>query len=403
MLSGRHIVLGVSGGIAAYKSALVVRELVKGGAEVQVVMTRAAGEFVTPLTLATLSRRRVICEMFPQGDRGGTEWTEHISLAVWADVMLVAPATAHTLGRLAHGLADDFLSTLALALRAPLAVAPAMDVDMWLNPVTQRNIETLRGRGCFVLEPEEGELASGLRGPGRLPEPDRIVRFVEEILDAQRSDFRGRRILVTAGPTHEPLDPVRYLGNRSSGKMGFAVAAAAARRGAEVTLVSGPVDLETPRNVRRIDVETAAQMQAAVLDAFPTADAVVMAAAVADFAPASVTDRKVKREGVDSDTLTLTLRKNPDILRDLGARKTGQVLVGFALETHDDIANARAKLERKKLDLVVLNNPTVPGAGFGTDTNVVTLVHAAGEEPLPLLPKSRVADVVLDRIRALLP
>jgi phosphopantothenoylcysteine decarboxylase/phosphopantothenate--cysteine ligase len=403
MLSGRHILLGVSGGIAAYKSALLVREMVKGGAEVQVVMTRAAAEFVTPLTLATLSRRRVISEMFPQGDRGGTEWTEHISLAVWADVMLVAPATAHTIGRLAHGLADDFLSTLALALRAPLAVAPAMDVDMWLNPVTQRNIETLRGRGCFVLEPEEGELASGLRGPGRLPEPDRIVRFVEEILDAERPDFRGRRILVTAGPTHEPLDPVRYLGNRSSGKMGFAVAAAAARRGAEVTLVAGPVDLETPRNVRRIDVETASQMQAAVLAAFPSADAVVMAAAVADFAPASVPDRKVKREGVGSDTHTLTLRKNPDILRDLGARKTGQILVGFALETHDDIANARAKLQRKKLDLVVLNNPTVPGAGFGTDTNVVTLVHAAGEEPLPLLPKSRVADVILDRIRALLP
>lgn len=403
MLSGRHILLGVSGGIAAYKSPLVVRELLKGGAEVQVVMTRAAAEFVTPLTLATLSRRRVISEMFPQGDRGGTEWTEHISLAVWADVMLVAPATAHTIGRLAHGLADDFLSTLALALRAPLAVAPAMDVDMWLNPVTQRNIETLRGRGCFVLEPEEGELASGLRGPGRLPEPDRIVRFVEEILEAERSDLRGRRILVTAGPTHEPLDPVRYLGNRSSGKMGFAVAAAAARRGAEVTLVAGPVDLETPRNVRRIDVETASQMQAAVLAAFPSADAVVMAAAVADFAPASVPDRKVKREGVGSDTLTLTLRKNPDILGDLGARKTGQILVGFALETHDDIANARAKLQRKKLDLVVLNNPTVPGAGFGTDTNVVTLVHAAGEEPLPLLPKSRVADVILDRIRALLP
>lgn len=402
MVAGKHIVLGVTGGIAAYKSAWLVRELVKRGAEVQVVMTRAAREFVTPLTLATLSRRPVITEVFAPADRDSDTWTEHIRLAVWADLMLIAPATAHTLARIAHGFADDFLTTLVLALRAPLAVAPAMDVDMLLNPVTRHTIATLRERGCYVLDPEEGDLASGLSGPGRLPEVDRIVTFAESILAAARGDLRGRRIVVTAGPTREPVDPVRYLGNRSSGKMGFAVAAAGAQRGAEVTLVAGPVHLETPRNCRRIDVETAAEMREAVLREFGSADAVVMAAAVADFAPAAAGDRKLKRESIEGETLALTLRKNPDILRELGERKTRQVLVGFALETHDELANARGKLERKKLDLVVLNNPGEPGAGFGTDTNLVTLVDHTGHETLPLLPKIDVGHRILDRVVALL-
>ncbi len=334
MLKGKHIVLGVTGGIAAYKTAWLVREFIKSGADVQVVMTRSATQFITPLTLSTLSQREVLIEMFPPSiEQTTAQRTKHIDVALWADIMLVAPATANTIAKFANGLADDFLSTLVLALRCPLALSPSMDVDMYVSETTQKNLAALKETGCFVLDPESGELASGLSGPGRLPEIDRVVAFVQAILDKTFQDFKGKKILVTAGPTQEPIDPVRYIGNRSSGKMGFALATAASLRGAEVTLISGPVGLKTPRNVRRIDVQTACEMQEAVQQEFSSADVVIMAAAVADYAPSQPSDRKIKREMQESDILTLSLRKNPDILKSLGEQKTHQVLVGFALET----------------------------------------------------------------------
>jgi phosphopantothenoylcysteine decarboxylase/phosphopantothenate--cysteine ligase len=404
MAGGHHIIVGVTGGIAAYKSAILVRELVKAGDEVQVVMTRSATQFITPLTMSTLSRRPAIIEMFPHaGDAAVDQWTKHIELGVWADAMVIAPATANTIAKMAHGFADNFLTTLVLALRGPLVVAPAMDVDMWLNETTQRNVAALRESGCVIIDPETGELASGLSGPGRLPEPDVILRSLREVLAGIHHDLRGKRVLVTAGPTYEPIDPVRFIGNRSSGKMGFAIAGAAAQRGADVTLVSGPVALRTPRNTRRVDVATAADMQAAVEREFPTADLVIMAAAVGDFAPVAPSPSKLKRDSVGSERLSIELTANPDILRSLGQRKSHQVVVGFALETDDELTNARKKLTAKNLDAVVLNNPTVPGAGFGTDTNIVTVLTAGGgAETLPLQPKVNVAHEILNRVVPLL-
>ena len=402
MLGGKHILLGVTGSIAAYKSAWLVRDLVKAGAEVQVVMTHNATRFLPSLTLSTLSRREALVDMFPaQG--APRDWTRHIELALWADLMFIAPATANTIAKIANGIADDFLTTLVLALRCPLALAPAMDVDMFQNEATQRNLDALRQSGVLVIDPEEGDLASGLSGPGRLPEIDRLVKFVDGILEEVHKDLRGRKVLVTAGPTHEPLDPVRYLGNRSSGKMGFAIAAAAVQRGAEVTLIAGPVSLRTPRNARRVDVETAAQMQEAVEKEFDGMDLVVMAAAVADFTPARVQAEKVKRESVPGDHLTLELKKNPDILRALGARKTRQVLVGFALETGDGMDSARRKLSEKNLDMIILNNPLEEGAGFGSDTNIATILRADGAvEALSLMSKLSLAHEILRRSAALL-
>lgn len=404
MLQGKHILLGVSGGIAAYKAPWLVRELVRSGAEVQVVMTPAAAKFVTPLTLATVSKRQVIIEMFPPAhEQAAGQWTQHIDLALWADIMLVAPATANTIAKIAHGFADNFLTTLVLALRCPLVVAPAMDVDMYANDVTQQNIDHLRQCGCFVIAPEEGELASGLRGPGRLPEIDRLVQALDAILEQSHADLRGRRVLVTAGPTHEPIDPVRFIGNRSSGKMGFALATAAALRGADVTLVSGPVSLRTPRHTRRIDVTTASEMHEAVEKEFPHADVVIMSAAVADFAPASIASRKIKREEQAGEGLAIKMKKNPDIIRALGEQKTHQVLVGFALETDNDIENAQQKLREKHLDAIVLNNPLVEGAGFGADTNVVTVITTDGRiERLPKMSKFDVANEILSRVVPLL-
>jgi phosphopantothenoylcysteine decarboxylase/phosphopantothenate--cysteine ligase len=404
MLRDKHIVLGVTGGIAAYKSALLVRELMRAGAEVQVVMTPAATHFVTPLTLGTLSRREVVLEMFPAsgGDTAG-EWTRHIELGQWADAMLVAPASANTLAKIAHGFADNFLTTLALALRCPLILAPSMDVDMWRHAATQQNIATVRQRGCSVIEPEEGELASGLSGPGRLPEPATIVAFLDAVLARRAQDLAGKTVLVSAGPTREPMDPVRYLGNRSSGKMGFAVARAAAERGAKVVLVTGPVDLETPARTRRIDVETAAQMQEVLEKEFAAADILVMAAAVADFSPALVSPAKIKRENLSGDRLVVELKKNPDILRGLGQRKKRQLLVGFALETENGIENAGRKLAEKNLDAIVLNDPTLEGAGFGSDMNVVTILMADGKAiQLPKMPKIDVAHALFDRVAPLL-
>lgn len=400
MLNGKKILLGVTGGIAAYKAPLLVRELVKQGAEVQVIMTRAAKEFVTPLTLATLSRREVISEMFPDpSDQSSASWTKHIDLALWADVMFIAPATAHTIGKIAHGFADDMLTTLVLALRSPLAVAPTMDVDMFLNKTTQQNIDTLRETGCFVLDPEEGELASGLSGPGRLPDIDKLVGFIERILSNAHQDFRGRKILVTAGPTFEPIDPVRFIGNYSSGKMGFALANAAALRGGDVTLIAGPVSLKTPRNVKRVDVKTAQQMYDAVHAEFHGSDVVIMAAAVADYTVATPVTEKIKREKQVGDEMTLTLKKNPDILKSLVEKKRHQKLIGFALETNDGIANAQEKLKRKNLDAIVLNNPNEEGAGFNMDTNIVTIISRSGSiEQLPRMSKFDVAGIILNHI-----
>ncbi len=401
MLQGKKILLGVTGGIAAYKTPWLVRELVKGGAEVQVVMTRNAKEFVTPMTLATVSRREVITEMF--SDAAAKHWTQHIELALWADVMLIAPATANVIGKIAHGFADDFLTTLVLALRCPLAVAPAMDVDMFLNRTVQQNIDILHETGCFIIEPDEGELASGLSGAGRLPEIEKLVKFVDGILENVHYDLAGKKILVTAGPTYEPIDPVRFIGNCSSGKMGFAIAHAAALRGADVTLVAGPVNLGTPRSVKRIDVKTAQQMLEAVHREFDGVDAVVMAAAVADYTVTNPAKEKIKREKQASDEMSLTLKKNPDILKSLGEKKSHQVLIGFALETNDGVANAQDKLKRKNLDAIVLNNSNEEGAGFNSDTNIVTIIERDGTaERFPRMSKFDAANVILKAMIALM-
>ena len=402
MLENKHILLGVTGGIAAYKSAWLVRELKKAVADVQVVMTKSATEFITPLTLSTLSQRKVLLDLFPPSpDETSAQWTEHVQMALWADIMVIVPASANTVAKLAHGLADNFLTTLVLALRSPLGVSPAMDVDMYNNEITQRNIDILRETGCFVLDPEEGELASGLSGQGRLPEIERIVKWINGILENTHQDLRDRKVLVSAGPTFEPIDPVRFIGNRSSGKMGFALANAAAQRGASVTLVSGPVHLRTPRNVKRIDVHKAEEMQKAMDKEFQTADCVLMAAAVGDYAAETPSQHKLKREG--KEQLSLQLKANPDILKNLGGRKKKQVMVGFALETENEVAHARKKLAAKNLDLIILNNPNVEGAGFDADTNVVTLISSDGmQERLPKNSKFNIAHQILDRVVPLL-
>lgn len=399
-LAGRHILLGVTGSIAAYKSAMLVRELVKAGAEVRVVMTPSACEFITPLTLATLSQSDVVLDMFP-ADRSKGTW--HIHLALWADAMLIAPASANTIAKLAHGFADNALSSLALALRCPLVLAPAMDTDMFVHPATQDNVRILVGRGVTIVEPEAGELASGLSGPGRLPELPILIGAVEQVLATKR-DLEGRSVLVTAGPTYEALDPVRFIGNRSSGKMGYALAAAAAERGAEVLLVSGPTVLPTPAGVRRVDVESAQSMHDAVMEQADTVDIAILAAAVADFAAEHVAETKIKKSDDNADGLTLRLCRTPDILRTLGQRsgKAGRVLVGFALETDREIENARRKLEEKGADFLVLNNPRIEGAAFGGDTNVATLLSREGTvEELGLLDKKRLAHIILDHALAL--
>lgn len=402
-LHGRHIVLGVTGSIAAYKAALLVRELVKAGAEVRVVMTSSACEFVTPLTMATLSQADVVLDMFP-ADRSKGTW--HIHLGVWADLFLVAPASANTVAKLAHGMADNALTSLALAARCPLVVAPAMDTDMYVHVATQENLDVLRRRGVTIIEPESGELASGLVGPGRLPDLPVLMaaveaQFASRVVASREGDLAGTRVLVTAGPTQEPIDPVRYIGNRSSGKMGFAVAAAAARRGATVTLVAGPVALDTPAGVERIDVTSAGDMHAAVMERADGQDLCILSAAVADFTPETPADEKIKK-GSGDEGLRLALRRTPDILRALGERKGNMTLVGFALETENERANAERKLREKNADMIILNNPRVEGAAFGSDTNVATLLFAdGGVEELPLMPKTDLAEIILDKARAI--
>jgi phosphopantothenoylcysteine decarboxylase/phosphopantothenate--cysteine ligase len=392
VLTGKRILLGVTGSIAAYKAVELLRELMKREAEVQVVMTEAATRFVAPLSFETLSRQPVLLDMFTlaYGSQIG-----HIAATARADLFVIAPATANTIAKLAHGLADDFLANIYLASRCPVLVAPAMDSDMYQHAAVQENLARLRGRGIHVVGPASGELASGLVGPGRLVEPAEIVEAIENLL-APSGDLAGEVVLVTAGPTREPLDPVRYISNRSSGKMGYAIVEAAARRGARVILVSGPTALPPPREVQVVQVETAQEMYDAVLARLETVTVVIKAAAVADYRPKQVARQKIKK---DERVPEVTLESTPDILAEVGKRKGRRILVGFAAETHDLVANARKKLQRKNLDLMVANDVSQPGAGFDADTNVVKILDAkGGVEELPLLPKPAVADRILDRV-----
>ncbi|MEM1116395.1 MAG: bifunctional phosphopantothenoylcysteine decarboxylase/phosphopantothenate--cysteine ligase CoaBC [Bacteroidota bacterium] len=413
-LAGTKLVLGITGSIAAYKAADLTRRLVKAGAEVQPVMTEAAARFIPPLTIATLATREVLGELFPEAGEAQTAWTKHVDLGLWADGIVIAPATAQTLAKLAGGFCDSMLTAIVLSARCPVLVAPAMDHDMWAHPATQRNVERLRADGVEVVAPAHGELASGLVGDGRLPEPEDLVAHVDRWLtaDGRRpttalgtrpqsptpDPLSGTHVVVTAGPTREALDPVRFLSNGSTGTMGFALAEAAARRGAHVTLLAGPVALDTPPGVDRVDITTADDLLEAAL-AHAEADLVIAAAAVSDYAPASVSDHKLKKGDGD---LTLHLRRTPDVLAALGERKRdGQTLVGFALESHDGEANARGKLERKRLDWIALNAATEAGAGFGTGTNRVTLLGAGGQRvDIPTAPKRDVAEAILDAVTA---
>jgi len=396
IFNGRRILLGVSGGIAAYKTAELIRLFKKAGAEVRVVMTPDATRFVTPLTLGTLSVNEVHIEIFPENEAGS--WTKHVALGLWADLFVVAPATAQTTAKLVAGACDSMLTAVALTARCPMMICPAMDHDMYVHPSTVDIHKVLRGRGVEVMEAEHGELASGLVGQGRLPEPaaifDRAGEIIRQQVALRNGPLSGKKVLVTAGPTREAIDPVRYISNHSTGTMGYEVARAAARRGADVVLVSGPTSLETPDDVRRLDVISTREMHDAV-QAHADADLVVMVAAVADFTPADTSDSKLKKDG---SALELNLQPTVDILAELGeAKREGQTLVGFALETDDGLKNAQSKLERKNLDWIVLNNPKEEGAGFGTTTNKVTLLSAEGQQvELPVLPKAEVAEAILE-------
>ena len=389
-LSGKHVVLGVTGGIAAYKAVEVVSRLRKAGAHVHVVMTRGAQNFVTELTFREMSDEPVIMDMWAKVTH---YHVEHIALAKLADVVLVAPATANFLAKAACGMADDMLMTTLLATKAPIFVAPAMNTAMYENAMTQENLERLRAHGFHVVEPASGQLACGTSGAGRLPEPIELVAVLEQFFESKR-DLVGRKVLVTAGGTHEPLDPVRYLGNRSTGKMGFAVAEAAAQRGADVVLVAGPVGLETPAGVRRVDVLTAQEMHDAVLREYADTDAVIKAAAVADYRPKERAGQKIKKK---DGSLFLELVRNPDILKELGEKKTHQVLVGFAAETERVLEYAAGKLQKKNLDFIVANDVSRKDAGFSANTNCVTILGRDGSKKQPPLMEKRVlADVILD-------
>lgn len=442
-LSGKHIVLGITGSIAAYKSCLIIRALVKRGAEVQVVITPAGKEFITPITLSALSRHPVISDFFSQRD--GT-WHSHVDLGLWADAMLIAPCTASSLGKMAHGVADNMLVTTYLSMKAPVFIVPAMDLDMYQHPSTQANINTLKGYGNRFVEPTSGFLASGLEGKGRMQEPDLIVEELErffadplkdttqegaqdqeemtqkDTLDQEETTQKwaqdqekmtqeavqkekmlplaGKRILITAGPTYERIDPVRFIGNFSSGKMGFSIAEECRRRGAEVTLVAGPTALQCDAAIRRVNVESAQEMYEACLPAFDTADAAILSAAVADFTPEQKAESKIKRE---ADDLVLRLRPTHDIAKTLGQRKRpGQRLVCFALETNDEEANARGKLERKNADFVVLNSTRIPGTTFNADDNQIAVVTREGVRSYPKKSKQEVASDIIDVLQGLL-
>ncbi|MBD5314344.1 MAG: bifunctional phosphopantothenoylcysteine decarboxylase/phosphopantothenate--cysteine ligase CoaBC [Bacteroides sp.] len=394
-LSGKHIILGICGGIAAYKSVSLLRLLVKAGAEVQVVITPAGKQFITPVTLSSLSQKPVVSEFFTANTG---EWHSHVDLGLWADCMVIAPATASTIGKMAHGIADNMLVTTYLSAKSQVFVAPAMDLDMMAHPSTTANIALLRSYGNIIIEPESGELASGLVGKGRMEEPEKIVAVLEEYF-AKKADLKGKKVLITAGPTHEKIDPVRFIGNYSSGKMGYALAEECAARGAEVTLVSGPVSISISHPaVKVVKVESAREMLAACEEAFPESDVAVMCAAVADYAPAEVADRKIKRE--HSEVPEIRLVKNPDIAATLGQRKTAaQRLVGFALETDNELDNAQEKLVRKNLDMIVLNSMRDKGAGFGTDTNKISIIKGGGSRlDFGLKSKREVAADIVDAI-----
>ena len=399
ILKNKHIILGITGSIAAYKAAYIIRALVKKGAEVQVVITPAGKEFITPLTLSTLSSHPVISEFF--SNRDGT-WNSHVDLGLWADVMLIAPATASTIGKMANGVADNMLITTYLSCKAPVFIAPAMDLDMFAHPSTQQNLERLRSFGNRIIEPAEGELASHLVGKGRMEEPDKIVATLEDFFTSQRQ-LEKKKIVITAGPTYEKIDPVRFIGNYSSGKMGFALAEVCAQQGAEVTLIAGPVSLKTKHpNIKRIDVESAEEMYQAAMTAFPEADAGILCAAVADYRPDIQAAEKIKRE--TEGEMTLRLVPNKDIAASLGAiKQQGQILVGFALETNDEAGHAERKLKRKNLDFIVLNSLRDAGAGFRCDTNKINIIDKEGElTTYPLKNKQEVAVDIVNKLAMLL-
>lgn len=402
VLKGKKIVLGITGSIAAYKACYIIRGLIKRGAEVQVVITPAGKEFITPITLSALTSKPVISEFFAQRD--GT-WNSHVDLGLWADAMLIAPATASTIGKMANGIADNMLITTYLSAKAPVFVAPAMDLDMFAHPSTQQNLERLRSYGNHIIEPGTGELASHLVGKGRMEEPENIIRHLERYFAAQEGDLKGKTILITTGPTYEKIDPVRFIGNYSSGKMGFALADECASRGARVLLVTGPVQRTTRYSMaERRDVESAAQMYEAATSFFPQADAAILCAAVADYTPEHVADEKIKRE--KTGDMTLALKPTQDIAAALGRMKADsnerKVLVGFALETHNEQQNAEDKLKRKNLDFIVLNSLNDKGAGFRYDTNKVTIIDAEGRREYPLKTKDEVAVDIVDRLAEVL-
>lgn len=399
MLKGKKIVLGITGSIAAYKACYIIRGLIKAGAEVQVVITPAGKEFITPITLSALTHKPVVSEFFSQRD--GT-WNSHVDLGLWADAMLIAPCTASTIGKMAHGIADNMLITTYLSMKAPVFVAPAMDLDMYAHPSTLNNLDTLRSYGNIIIEPQSGFLASGLEGKGRMEEPERIVEFLDNHFkqDAtSSSNLTGKKILITAGPTYEKIDPVRFIGNYSSGKMGFALAEECMRRGADVTLIAGPVSRSCSQSIRRIDVESCEEMYNAATEAFASHDAAILCAAVADFRPETTADRKIKRE---KDDLILKLCPTNDIAASLGKMKSKeQKLIGFALESNDEVTNAKKKLKKKNLDFIVLNSTRNEGTTFRSNYNKISIISENGKIDFDKKPKADVAKDIVDEMEKL--
>ena len=403
MLKGKKIVLGITGSIAAYKSCLIIRELIKSGAEVQVVITPAGKEFITPITLSALTHKPVVSEFFSQKD--GT-WNSHVDLGLWADAMVIAPCTAATLGKMANGVADNMLITTYLSMKAPVFIAPAMDLDMYKHPSTQKNIETLRSFGNHIIEPGSGFLASGLEGKGRMEEPENIVKALADFFSTLSEspsyieDLKDKKILITAGPTYEKIDPVRFIGNYSSGKMGFALAEECSRRGAKVVLVAGPVSLTCTENIQRVDVESCKEMYEATVGEFPNCDAAILCAAVADFRPETISEQKIKRVG---DELLLKLKPTQDIAATIGSMKgEGQRIVAFALETNEEESNAQRKLEKKNADFIVLNSTRIPGTTFQADDNQITIINKEGKKSYAKKPKTEVARDIIDELVSIL-
>ena len=403
MLKGKKIVLGITGSIAAYKSCLIIRELIKSGAEVQVVITPAGKEFITPITLSALTHKPVVSEFFSQKD--GT-WNSHVDLGLWADAMVIAPCTAATLGKMANGVADNMLITTYLSMKAPVFIAPAMDLDMYKHASTQKNIRTLRSFGNHIIEPGSGFLASGLEGKGRMEEPENIVKALADFFSTLSEspsyieDLKDKKILITAGPTYEKIDPVRFIGNYSSGKMGFALAEECSRRGAKVVLVAGPVSLTCSESIQRVDVESCKEMYEAAVGEFPNCDAAILCAAVADFRPEEIAEQKIKRVG---DDLLLKLKPTQDIAATIGTMKgEGQRIVAFALETNEEESNAQRKLEKKNADFIVLNSMRNPGTTFQADDNQITIINKEGKKSYAKKPKTEVARDIIDELVSIL-